>query len=144
MLAAALIVPARPGLAQNYSLSGPTAFLSGTMVQATALTNLMTNAVGLPIKLGTGASVAARFTCGHDTNTAPYIIGFDVSPDNVSWTADQPLRFTLLARGTTNTYCWTNWGPSVLDNVRYIRPGLLIPSSTNGIYLTNVYLHYRY
>lgn len=150
ILAFALLLLTAPPLqaqAPNYSLSGPTALTTNLMLKTMGTANMLaTNAIstGIPIKLGVGLGVLAHYTSGQDTNTAPYWLNFQTSHNGTIWTSDATFSMCILARGTTNTYSFTNISPNVLDNTRYVRLWSVTQAGTNAIGLTNVYVMYKY
>lgn len=132
----------------NYLLSGPTAVLSNAWVcdgVAGAVPAAVTNSAGVPLKLGQGVSIMTWYTTGQATSTYPMTIYWSVSPDGTTWTEDTGFFSTFLARGTTNSYSWTNISLDVVGNARWIKPYRLSQvNTTNAFSISNIYVIQRY
>lgn len=77
-----------------------------------------------------------------NTNARPVVVGFDTSPDNVTWTTTQPILITNNCFGTTNVTTWTPLTADQLRGVQWIRMGSI--SAVSATLITAVSNNFAY
>jgi hypothetical protein len=80
-----------------------------------------TNSLDQTIRQDHGLSVFVQVV-STNINSAPTVLGFDVTPDGVSYTANHPLQATVPGGFVgTNIYWLTNWTSLQVNNFRQIQ-----------------------
>ena len=75
---------------------------------------------------------------GTNASTALVTIRMDVSYNGSNWTTTAPLQWSYPLNGTTPVTAWTNFPPSVLDNVKKARIASVSNAHSASIHFTNV------
>src|SRR5262249_3552178 len=80
------------------------------------------------------------FSTAVATNGRPALgtIRLDVSYNGSNWTTTTPLQWSYSLNGTTPVTAWTNFPPSVLDNVKKARIASVSNAHSASILFTNV------
>ena len=73
-----------------------------------------------------------------NASTALVTIRMDVSYNGSNWTTTTPLQWSYPLNGTTPVTAWTNFPPSVLDNVKKARVSSVSNAHSASIHFTNV------
>lgn len=106
-----------------------------TVIAASSTSNIVTS----PITVRQGSGQAFFATINHtNASTATATFHFDVSYDGSTFTTTQPLKFAVVGNGTTAVVGYTNFPPSVLDNVRQIKLSAIQNAHTAALFVTNV------
>jgi hypothetical protein len=73
-----------------------------------------------------------------NASTALVTIRMDVSYNGSNWTTTTPLQWSYPLSGTSPVTAWTNFPPSVLDNVKKARVSSVSNAHSASIHFTNV------
>jgi hypothetical protein len=117
--------------------AGPVTLTNGQAIRFPNGPNSLTNNNGTALLVTApqqrGLSVFVTVISSNSVG-GPLNLGWDVTPDNNTFTTKEPLQFSVPtaanATGTlvTNTY-WTNWSVATFNNVRSIQ----LSTATNGL-----------
>ena len=132
--------------------SPPACAQVGVVPRTTVLTNIPgviaasfssnVNSGIFPLYKGRGFSAFAK-TAGTNAALIPGVtntITFDVSFDGTNWSTASPLALVSVFNGTTNVIAWTNFPPTLVDNVRYGRVRTIYNGHTNSLFVSNIWV----
>lgn len=131
------------------SLAPPACAQVGVVPRTTALTNLPTlvaasfasnvNSGVFPLYKGRGFAATVRTACTNAA-TGTNAITFDLSWDGTNWTTTGPLLLAGTHNGTTAVLNFTNFPPTVVDNIRYGRVAQVRNGHTSPMFLSNIWI----
>ena len=104
-------------------------------VEGGAQSNLTSTAIS--VRKDRGLSIIPIFA-GTNSGTANLIFTGKVSPDKTNWCTVTPFTYTVAMNGTTGVVGYTNWPPTLLNNVAWFQLTSISNGHTASVYITNV------